>query len=158
MIRAVPLTFETVPLDRDPARSLEAARRAEIGQLYDDLDLTGAHMPAAGPRELGPPGGTFLVGFDSQRPVCCGGIKRLSDGTCELKRMYVVPEARGRGAGRELLAALEDAARALGYAIARLDTGDRQPLAEQLYRSAGYAPVANFNANPVATFFGEKRL
>src|SRR5438270_10457942 len=133
--------------------------RAEIAEIYDDLDLDGAEMPKAGPRELGPPDGTFLVGFDSAgRPVCCGGIKRLEDGACEIKRMFVVPEARGGGLGRELLTALEAAARELGYGIARLDTGPRQPHAEAMYRRAGYEPVANFNANPVATFFGEKRL
>ena len=41
---------------------------------------------------------------------------------------------------------------------ARLDTGPRQPHSQRLFRSAGYRPIANFNNNPVATFFGEKRL
>ena len=54
--------------------------------------------------------------------------------------------------------ALEERARELGYTIARLDTGPKQPGAQHLYESAGYASIANFNANPVATFFGEKRL
>jgi GNAT superfamily N-acetyltransferase len=72
--------------------------------------------------------------------------------------MYVVPEARGRGVGRELLAALEEAARELGYTVARLDTGPRQPTAERMYRQAGYRPIGNFNDNPVASFFGEKPL
>ena len=40
----------------------------------------------------------------------------------------------------------------------RLDTGPRQPHARGLYESEGYVPIANFNGNPVATFFGEKRL
>jgi hypothetical protein len=39
-----------------------------------------------------------------------------------------------------------------------LDTGPRQPHARGLYESEGYVPIANFNDNPVATFFGEKRL
>jgi GNAT superfamily N-acetyltransferase len=146
-------------MDAEPAASLAAAMRAEMSQLYDDLDLDGAHMPAAGPRELGPPRGTFLVGFDARdEPICCGGVKELSDGTCEIKRMNVVPAARGRGVARALLAALEDAARALGYSRARLDTGPRQPHAERMYRESGYRPIANFNANPVASFFGEKAL
>jgi GNAT superfamily N-acetyltransferase len=85
-------------------------------------------------------------------------VKELSHGTCEIKRMYVVPAARGRGVARALLAALEDAARALGYSRARLDTGPRQPHAERMYRESGYRPIANFNANPVASFFGEKAL
>jgi GNAT superfamily N-acetyltransferase len=90
--------------------------------------------------------------------VCSGGVKRLSDQECEIKRMYVVPEARGLGLGGELLAALESAATELGYRVARLDTGPRQPKAERMYRLAGYPPIANFNGNPVASFFGEKRL
>jgi GNAT superfamily N-acetyltransferase len=59
---------------------------------------------------------------------------------------------------RALLRALEDAACGLGYRIARLDTGPRQPHARGLYESEGYVPIGNFNGNPVATFFGEKRL
>jgi hypothetical protein len=59
---------------------------------------------------------------------------------------------------RALLEALEHTARELGYAVARLDTGPRQPWAERLYRNAGYRPIHNFNRNPVATFFGEKSL
>jgi GNAT superfamily N-acetyltransferase len=153
------LSFQAVPLTCDPAASLVTAMRAEVAELYEGLDLDGARMPRAGAAELGPPGGVFLVGFDQAGlPVCGGGVKRLSDEACEIKRMYVVPEARGLGLGRELLEALEEAARALGYGVARLDTGPRQPQAERLYRLAGYRPIANFNGNPVASFFGEKRL
>jgi hypothetical protein len=46
----------------------------------------------------------------------------------------------------------------MGYSVARLDTGPRQPRAQRLYERAGYAAIGNFNANPVATFFGEKQL
>jgi GNAT superfamily N-acetyltransferase len=154
------LTFRHVAADEEPAASLVAAMRVEIAAMYDDLDLDGADMPKAGPAELGPPGGTFLVGFDDGgRAVCGGGIKRLQDdGACEIKRMYVVPEGRGRGVGRELLQKLEEAAVELGYRLVRLDTGDRQPGAERMYRQAGYRPIGNFNANPIASFFGEKQL
>ena len=72
--------------------------------------------------------------------------------------MYVLPEARGRGLGRALLVALEDEARRLGYAIARLDTGPQQPGAQRMYEEAGYRPIGNFNANPFASFWGEKAL
>jgi GNAT superfamily N-acetyltransferase len=153
------IAFRPVPLDEAPAATLVDAMRVEIAEVYDQLDLDGEDMPKAGPDELGPPGGTFLVGFDSTgRPVCGGGLKRLEDGACEIKRMYVVPEARGQGVGRELLQALENAARELGYRVARLDTGPRQPSAERMYRDAGYRPIRNFNGNPIASFFGEKLL
>jgi GNAT superfamily N-acetyltransferase len=155
----MPLAFRAVPLDQEPAASLVEAMRAEMAVVYDGLNLDDSQMPKAGPAELGPPGGTFLVGFDAEeRAVCCGGVKRLEDGACEIKRMYVIPEARGKGIGRELLSALEEAARARGFTVARLDTGPRQPSAERMYREAGYRPIGNFNANPVASFFGEKAL
>jgi GNAT superfamily N-acetyltransferase len=132
--------------------------RDDIAALYDGLDLDGPHMPKAGPGELGPPGGTFVVGFEDGVPVCCGGVKRLDDAACEIKKMFVVEAARGRGVARALLEELERRAHALGYAIVRLDTGPRQTRARRMYERAGYAAIENFNANPVATFFGEKRL
>lgn len=148
-----------MPLDQDPARSLVEGMRAEIAEIYAGVVLDGPKMPKAGPRELGPPGGVFLVGFDPDGVVVCGGgVKDLGDGACEIKRMYVVPDARRKGHARELLVALEDAARELGYEIARLDTGPRQPSSERMYREAGYKPIHNFNGNPVASFFGEKPL
>ena len=153
------LEFRAVQLDSEPARSLVQAMREEIRAIYEGVDLTSPDMPKAGPNELGPPAGTFLVGYDERgEPVCCGGVKDVGDGICEIKRMYVVPEARRSGRAGELLAALEDAARELGFDTARLDTGPRQPHAERFYRRAGYRAIHNFNGNPVASFFGEKEL
>ena len=138
--------------------ALVAAMVREVGELYGGLDLNAPDMPTAGAADLGPPGGTFVVGYRNGAPVCGGGIKRLPDGSCEIKRMYVVPAARRQGVARALLRALEDSARGLGYRIARLDTGPLQPHARELYESEGYVSIENFNGNPVATFFGEKRL
>ena len=152
------LEFRAVPAGEGDAAALIAAMVAEMAELYDGLDLNAPGMPKAGPAELGPPHGIFLVGYRDGTPVCGGGLKRLPDGTCEIKRMYVVPQARRTGMARALLAALEDAARGLGYDIARLDTGSRQPHAQALYESAGYRRVGNFNNNPAAMFHGEKRL
>ena len=132
--------------------------REEVGELYAGLDLQSPDMPKAGPDELNPPNGSFIVGYEGETAICCGGIKRLDQEACELKRMYVIPEARGRGVARILLAALEGRARELGYRIVRLDTGPKQPGARHLYESAGYVAIPNFNGNPVATFFGERSL
>jgi GNAT superfamily N-acetyltransferase len=139
-----------------PAADLIEAMIAEMVPLYGNINVPGA--PTATAADMGPPGGAFVVGYEDERPICGGGIKRLPDGACEIKRMYVVPDARGRGVARALLVALEDEARALGYAIARLDTGPRQPHAERMYRAAGYTDTGNFNANPFASYWGEKRL
>jgi GNAT superfamily N-acetyltransferase len=152
------IDFRDGRVDSGDGGRLEAAMRAEVEAMYTGLQMTGDDMPKAGPDELNPPHGVFLVGYEAERAVCCGGIKTLAPGICEFKRMYVAPEARGGGVGRNLLAALEDRARELGFHTARLDTGDRQAVAQHLYESAGYRSIANFNANPVATFFGEKTL
>jgi GNAT superfamily N-acetyltransferase len=152
------LEFRTCSLDAEPAATLAQGMRDEIAALYDGLALDGPAMPKGGPAELGPPGGTFVVGYEDGLPVCCGGLKRLPDGACEIKRMFVVEKSRGRGVARALLEELERRARDMGYEIARLDTGPRQMRAQRMYERAGYVPIGNFNANPVATFFGEKRL
>jgi len=149
--------FEAWPAGESPASDLVAAMVAEMTLLYGPID--GRDMPSATPADFAPPHGTFLVGFDDTgTAVCAGGVKRLADWAAEIKRMYVVPAARGRGLARELLRALEDAARDLGYGTVRLDTGPHQAHAQALYESAGYRPVGNFNANPIASFWGEKDL
>lgn len=152
------LEFRAVAADTGDAAALVAAMVAEMRDLYDGLDLEAPGMPKAGPAELGPPAGAYLVGYRGNEPVCGGGLKRLPDGACEIKRMYVVPHARRSGVARALLAALEDAARGLGYRVARLDTGSRQPHAQAFYEASGYRRVGNFNDNPAAVFHGEKRL
>jgi GNAT superfamily N-acetyltransferase len=152
------IEFRSCPVDEAPAGALVQGMREEIAALYDGLDLDGPQMPRAGPAEFAPPGGTFVVGLRDARAVCCGGLKRLPDGACEIKKMFVAPECRGHGVARALLEELERRARELGYAVARLDTGPRQPRARRMYERAGYASIGNFNGNPVASFFGEKRL
>lgn len=137
------------------ARELVAAMSAEVGELYERGLPKG---PSAQPEELSPPYGGFVVLIEGGRPVAGGGVKQLDDRACEIKRMYVVPDARGRGVGGELLAALEALARDLGYAVARLDTGAKQPGARRMYEQAGYASVPDYNGNPYAAFWGEKRL
>lgn len=152
------IDFRPCPIDEEPAAALVQGMTDDIAALYDGLELSGADMPKAGPAQMSPPGGTFVVGFEAGVAVCCGGVKRLPDGACEIKRMFVVDEARGRGLARALLEELERRARELGYEIARLDTGPRQMRAQRMYERAGYVAIENFNANPVASFFGEKRL
>jgi GNAT superfamily N-acetyltransferase len=152
------IEFRDAEFDTGPGATLLQAMRDEMRELYDGLDMDSDEMPRAGAAELGPPSGALIVGWTDGEPVCVGGVKRLDAGSCEIKRMYVASGWRGRGVARALLAELEATARRLGYEIARLDTGPRQQGARGLYESAGYAEIANFNANPVASFWGEKSL
>lgn len=151
------MEFRVADPGAPPASDMLAAMVEELIPLYGRIDVPEA--PSATAADFSPPGGTFLVGYDADgEPVCGGGVKRLDGEAAEIKRMYVVPQARGRGFAEALLAALEDAARSLGYRVVRLDTGPKQPWAERLFRAAGYREIANFNGNPFASFFGEKVL
>jgi GNAT superfamily N-acetyltransferase len=151
------IDVRTVPSNEPPATELVAAMVEEVSELYGRIDVPGA--PSATPEDFAPPGGAFLVIYEDGVAVAGGGLKRLDEGrACEIKRMYVVPEARGRGHASRLLKALEEEARRLGYGVARLDTGEHQPAAQAMYERAGYVRIGNFNANPFACFWGEKAL
>ena len=145
-----------IPSDSADALALVAAMFAEIATLYPSLDDDPG--PSATPEDFSPPGGGFVALYDGGRAIAGGGIKRLEDGVGEVKRMYVVPASRGQGVARRLLDALEDLARDLGHARVRLDTGVHQHNALTLYRSAGYSDIDDYNANPYANYWGEKRL
>ncbi|MFE4862460.1 GNAT family N-acetyltransferase [Streptomyces sp. NPDC056670] len=99
-----------------------------------------------------PPRGLYLIAYDPEgRPVATGGWRsqdaneeNYRDGDAELKRMYVVPEARGLGLARRILAALEADARRAGRTRMVLETGTKQPEAITLYASTGYEPCEKF--------------
>jgi GNAT superfamily N-acetyltransferase len=153
---------EEITVRAEAADSLIAVRLVdamvtEMDQLYGQPPGGGVGSGAS-PSDFTPPTGAFLVIYAGGRPVACGGLKRDDDGVAEIKRMYVVPEARRQGLGRQLLDALEDRARELGYARIRLDTGARQPHAQAMYERAGYHPIDNYNGNSMASFWGEKIL
>jgi GNAT superfamily N-acetyltransferase len=146
-----------------PSRSDESPGRELLRELNDLLDAQypgRAAKPGSvtAPEEMVPPTGTFLVGYEDGRPVAIGGLRRLADDVCEIKRMYVVPDARSRGIGRALLAALEDAGAALGYARVRLDAGPAQEHSQVLFGTSGYREIPPYSANHIATYFAEKHL
>jgi GNAT superfamily N-acetyltransferase len=136
-------------------------------ELFTQLDaLFNAQYPGRAskpgsvttPDEMAPPSGAFLVGYEDGRAVAIGGLRALGDGVCEIKRMYVVPEARSRGIGRALLAALETEGRRLGFHTVRLDAGEEQKHSRELFARAGYREIPKYNGNHIAVYFGEKDL
>jgi len=126
------------PFDSPDVQALCLAQQTEMHGIYGEADI--------GPTREAPmfvaPHGVFLVlRDDAGRAVGCGGIARFDESRGEVKRMYVVPEARGRGLGRMLLERLEAQARSLGYTSVVLETGDRQPEALGLYEASGYERI-----------------
>lgn len=139
------------------ARSLAAALAGELLGRYEGRGGSGDEPPAS---DFGPPDGAFLVGYEGDEPVACGGICRYDEATAEIRRMYVVPAARGRGFSRLLLAGLEAEARSLAYSAVRIETGDRQPEAIRLYETADYEPIERYGpyADDTRSVCFEKRL
>jgi GNAT superfamily N-acetyltransferase len=123
------------------ARVLASALEAELLGRYAGVAGSGGEPPAA---DFEPPEGVFLVGYVDGKPAACGAVCRYDERTAEVRRMYVTPDARGRGLSRRLLGALEEEARALGYKAVRLETGERQPEAIGLYSAAGYGRIPRY--------------
>jgi putative acetyltransferase len=149
--------IERVSFAGEVAQALAARLEAELLGTYDGVPGSGG-LPSPG--IFDPPTGSFLVGRAGSKPVACGGVCRYDERTGELRRMYVVPTARGRGLSRILLGALEDEARGLGYEALRLETGNLQHAAIGLYRSAGYEPIDSYGpfVDDVRSRCFEKRL
>lgn len=135
-----PLTVVPEPFDSPDALRLCAALRHELEERYGGDEEPGEKPGVADVA-------AFLVARDAAgAAVACGGLRALDGHTVEIKRMYVDPDARGRGAGTLVLAALEEEARRRGFTTLRLETGTLQPDARALYERAGYHEIPCFGA------------
>lgn len=153
---AAMMVLSPEPLDGPVAQSLLACLDAELSALYPP-EANFFDLPAEDVKEAR---GLFLVARMEGNAVGCGAVRLRAEvpAEAEIKRMYVAPEARGRGVGRALLQALEAHARSLGATRAVLETGGRQDGALALYRRAGYVPVPAFGpyvGAPLSLCFGK---
>ncbi|HZE38869.1 MAG TPA: GNAT family N-acetyltransferase [Stackebrandtia sp.] len=127
------------PYDSPDARRLDAMVQAEYHRRYgggDDTVLTA--------EDFVPPSGAYFLAYDGDNPVASGGWRSHGESDAEMKRLYVVDAARGRGLARAMVAKLEEDAAAAGRARMILETGTEQPEALALYASLGYVPVEPF--------------
>ena len=85
-----------------------------------------------------------VVAYDRGVPVSCGAIKPYDDAAMEVKRMYTLPESRGKGLALLVLNALEEWAKELSYTKCVLETGKKQPEAIALYTKSGYTVTPNY--------------
>lgn len=121
------------------AFALISALNAELSAAY--ADVAGANHFRLDVDEVSPGRGAYVIAWRHATPVGCGAIRRIDETTAEIKRMYVVPSARGAGIGRQIVAALENEARGLGVTRILLETGTRQTAAIALYEKLGFEPI-----------------
>ncbi len=132
----------------DEVRGLVAEYRAWIGLdlAFQEIDEEVAGLPG----KYAPPAGALLVGLVNGRLAGMIACRPFSPGTCEMKRLYVHPSARGRGLARALVAALIANARAAGYRRMYLDTLPMMGDAQRMYEALGFRDIPPYYDTPIA--------
>ena len=140
-------------LGTDDTTELEHVRgffRQYAAWLGVDLSFQGfadeiANLPGA----YGAADGRLFYAEVDGQPAGCVGIRRFSEGVCEMKRLYVDPAFRGRGVGRKLALAAIKAAHLFGYRRILLDTVPSMRIAVKLYRELGFKEVPAYYPSPI---------
>ena len=115
-----------------------------------DLCFQGFQQELDGlPGDYAPPDGQLLLAIEDDQAVGCVAMRKLGDGICEMKRLYVRPGHRGKGLGRKLAEAIIQEARGTGYQKMRLDSLTSLKEAAGLYRSLGFIEISPYRYNPL---------
>ncbi len=144
MIEVRPAAF---PAELAVVRSLfrEYARGLGIDLGFQDFEGEIETLPG----KYAPPAGRLLLAWDGARPVGCIALRPIDAATCEMKRLYVQPAARGRQLGRRLAERICQEAREAGYRRMCLDTLATMASAIRLYTALGFEPTEPYVFNPV---------
>lgn len=122
---------------------LEYARSLGFSLCFQGFDRELAALPG----DYAPPSGCLLLALEDGKAAGCVGLRRSDDERCEMKRLYVRPEYRGRGLGRELAEKVIAEARKAGYRSMYLDTLPVMKEAQALYHSLGFSDCAPYYDN-----------
>ena len=112
---------------------------------YQNFDQEMASLPGA----YTAPQGCLIYAEYNGQPAGCVGIRPMSEGVCELKRLYVSPDHRGLGIGHELAVAAIKSARKIGYRKIILDTLPNMRIAMKLYRELGFNEAPAYYQTPI---------
>jgi GNAT superfamily N-acetyltransferase len=152
----VDVTIDAADPHSSEAEALYESYLAEITATFG-YDTTRGSVSTS--EDFVEPGGCLLIVRDETgAAVGCGAVRLLDPDTAEIKRMFLQPSMRGRGAGWQLLKALEAKAVELGAHRGVLDTNETLTSALALYRAAGWDEVPAYNDNLEATHWFAKEL
>ena len=144
---AFDLRQATSPADVATARALfeEYQRSLGISLCFQNFDEEVRTLPGG----YAPPAGRLLLAFSGDEPAGCVAIRRIEEGICELKRLWVRSVFRGTGLGRLLVETVLHEARNIGYRRMRLDTLPSMKAAQALYLSTGFLDIPPYNDHPL---------
>jgi ribosomal protein S18 acetylase RimI-like enzyme len=126
---------------------LEYAQSLGFSLCFQGFDKELAGLPG----DYAPPEGRLLLAEHEGKIAGCVALHKLSDAVCEMKRLYVRPEFRGKSLGRALAERVLSEARAIGYSHMRLDTVvGKMDSAIALYRQLGFCEISRYRENPIA--------
>jgi putative acetyltransferase len=126
---------------------LEYAQSLGFSLCFQNFDKELAHLPG----DYAPPEGRLLLADYEGRLAGCVALHKLEPQICEMKRLYLRPQFRGKGLGRALADRIITEARQIGYERMRLDTVE--PVmkdAVAMYRRLGFHEIAPYRTNPIA--------
>lgn len=118
-----------------------------ISLKFQNIDAELAGLPG---KYAAPKGRIFLARDQKGIAQGCGAFRPFEGTTCEIKRLYVSPDARGHALGQKLVKAVLNSAKNAGYTRAILDTGGFMKSAQNLYESFGFTDIPKYYDNPVA--------
>jgi len=126
---------------------LEYAQSLGFSLCFQNFDQELAGLPG----DYAPPEGRLLLAEYEGQEAGCVALHRIENGVCEMKRLYLRPQFRGKGIGRALADRIISEARQIGHQRMRLDTVE--PVmkdAVEMYRTLGFREIAAYRANPIA--------
>ncbi len=124
---------------------LEYANSLDFDLAFQEFDRELSELPG----KYSEPDGRLFIVYESGRPAGCVALRKIDEGICEMKRLYVRPEFRGKGIGRLLAEGVISEAKKIGYVKMRLDTVSSMTEAITLYRSLGFVEIKKYRLNPL---------